>query len=253
MAKQLIETLTGSKIYQDYERAFSEATGLPVTLRAVESWQLPQHGKRFENPFCAMLSEKSRACAACLQVQQQLSETATSEPKTITCQAGLCDIAIPVRMGDQLIGFLATGQVFIRKPTEALFNRTAKLLAEWGVETDIADLRKAFFETRVLSARQHDSVVKLLSIFAEHLSMVSNQIVLREQNTEAPSSPAPSSSSRTIRPRNSRWSRSPRPSTPANFTSARFLRNPPASISRTTFPACAPNGQRTSCSTPISA
>jgi len=186
MAKQLIETLTGSKIYQDYERAFSEATGLPVTLRTVESWQLPQHGKRFENPFCGMLSQKSRACAACLQVQQQLSETATNEPKTITCQAGLCDIAIPVRMGDQLIGFLATGQVFIRKPTEVLFNRTAKLLAEWGVEADIEDLRKAFFDTRVLSARQHESVVKLLSIFAEHLSMVSNQIVLREQNAEAP-------------------------------------------------------------------
>ena len=57
MANHLIETLTGSKIYQDYERAFSEATGLPVTLRSVESWQLPQHGKRFENPFCAMLSQ----------------------------------------------------------------------------------------------------------------------------------------------------------------------------------------------------
>jgi AraC-like DNA-binding protein len=186
MANHLIETLTGSKIYQDYERAFSEATGLPVTLRSVESWQLPQHGKRFENPFCAMLSQKSRACAACLQTQQQLSETATNEPKTVTCAAGLCDTVVPVRMGDQLIGFLATGQVFTRKPTEALFARTCKLLAEWGVETDPQAVRQAFFDTRVMSARQHESVVKLLSIFAEHLSMVSNQIVLREQNTEAP-------------------------------------------------------------------
>ena len=89
-------------------------------------------------------------------------------------------------MGDQLIGFLATGQVFTRKPTEALFARTCKLLAEWGVETDPQAVRQAFFDTRVMSARQHESVVKLLSIFAEHLSMVSNQIVLREQNTEAP-------------------------------------------------------------------
>ncbi len=82
MAKQLIEALAGSKIYQDYEAAFSEMTGLPVALRSVESWQLPHHGKRFENPFCAMLSEKSRACAACLQTQQQLSESATREPHT---------------------------------------------------------------------------------------------------------------------------------------------------------------------------
>jgi len=186
MAKHLIEALAGSKIYQDYERAFSEATGLPIALRSVESWQLPHHGKRFENPFCAMIAEKSRACAACLQVQQRLSETATYEPQTITCPAGLCDVAVPVRMGDQLIGFLTTGQVFRKKPTEAQFNRTVKLLAEWGVQMDESELRDAYFDSRVLSSRQHESVVKLLAIFAEHLSMVSNQIVVREQNAEPP-------------------------------------------------------------------
>jgi AraC-like DNA-binding protein len=186
MAKHLIQALVDSKIYQDYERAFSEATGLPVALRSVESWQLPHHGKRFENPFCAMLAQKSRACAACLRVQQQLSETAINEPQTVNCPAGLCDIAVPVRMGDQLIGFLTTGQVFRKKPTEAQFNRVKKLLAEWGVQTDAGELRQAYFDTRVLSARQHDSVVKLLAIFAEHLSMVSNQIVVREQHAEPP-------------------------------------------------------------------
>ena len=76
--------------------------------------------------------------------------------------------------------------MFLKKPTEARFNRTAKLLAEWGVETDAADLRAAYFQTRVMSSRQHSSVVKLLSIFAEHLSMVSNQIAVQEQNTEPP-------------------------------------------------------------------
>ena len=186
MVKKLIETLVGSKIYQSYERAFSEATGLPVALRPVESWQLPHHGKRFENPFCGMLAQKSRSCAACLQTQQKLSETATHEPQTVTCAAGLSDTAVPVRMGEQLIGFLTTGQVFRKKPTEAQFNRTAKLLDDWGVQTNAKELRGAYFDTRVLSARQHESIVKLLSIFAEHLSMVSNQIVVQEQNEEPP-------------------------------------------------------------------
>jgi hypothetical protein len=44
--RALVEALSTSKIYQDYERAFSEATGLPMSLRPVESWQLPLHGKR---------------------------------------------------------------------------------------------------------------------------------------------------------------------------------------------------------------
>src|SRR6266576_3002898 len=83
--KSLVEALCTSKIFQEYERAFTEATGLPVALRPVESWQLPHHGKRNEGPFCALMSEKSHACAACLQVQEKLSQTSTYEPCTVTC------------------------------------------------------------------------------------------------------------------------------------------------------------------------
>ncbi len=186
MTKQLVETLAASKIYQDYERAFGEATGLPVALRTVDSWKLPLHGKRQENPFCAMLAGKSRSCAACLQTQQELSETATVEPKTVVCQVGLCDIAAPVRMGDKLIGFLTTGQVLAKAPTEAQFTRVAKLLAEWGVEGSPEKWRETYDQSLVLSVRQQESVGRLLGIFAEHLSMVSNQIVLQEQNAEPP-------------------------------------------------------------------
>ena len=185
-SKTLIETLTHSKIYQDYERAFSEATGLPVALRSVESWQLPHHGKRSENPFCALVAQKSRSCAACLQVQQKLSETATHEARSVTCQLGLCDTAVPLRTGDRLIGFLQTGQVFCRKPTDAQFNRMVKLVTEWGLEVDRSTLREAYFSTRVLNSRQHESVVKLLAIFAQHLSMVSNQVVVQQENAEPP-------------------------------------------------------------------
>lgn len=179
-----IAALTSSKIYQQYERAFTEATGLPVALRPVESWQLPHHSRRSENPFCGMLAEKSRACAACLQVQQELAEAATHEAKTVTCQLGLCDTAVPVRLGEKLIGLLQTGQVFRRTPTEAQFTRAAKQIAEWGVDMDMNQLRDAYFNTRVLSQKQHEAIVGLLTIFAQHLSMISNQIIVKQENAE---------------------------------------------------------------------
>jgi AraC-like DNA-binding protein/ligand-binding sensor protein len=184
--KNLVETLVRSKIYQDYERAFTDATGLPVSLRPVESWQLPHHGKRGENQLCAWVAQKSRACAACLQVQQELSEKGSREPVSVTCPIGLCDTAVPVRMGDQLIGFLQTGQIFRKKPTEAQFEKTARLVMDWGIPVDPKDLRQAYFGTRVLSSREQEAVVKLLSIFAQHLSMVSNQILVQQANAEPP-------------------------------------------------------------------
>jgi AraC-like DNA-binding protein/ligand-binding sensor protein len=180
----LIQSLADSRIYQDYERAFSETTGLPVSLRPVESWQLPHRGKRYENPFCAIMADKSRSCAACLRLQQQVSDTATNEAQTLTCELGMSDTAVPIRLGERLVGFLQTGQIFRKRPTEAQFNRTARLVAEWGVEVEADRLRQAYFGTKVLSSKQHEGIVKLLSIFAQHISMVSNQILVQRENTE---------------------------------------------------------------------
>ena len=180
----LVLALTSSKIYQDYERAFSETTGLPVSLRPVESWQLPHRGKRHENPFCGMMADKSRSCAACLRLQQELSDHAQNEPRSLTCELGMCDTAVPIRLGERLVGFLQTGQIFRKKPTETQFKRTAKMVAEWGIEIETDRLKHAYFGTKVLSSRQHDGVVKLLAIFAQHISMVSNQILVQRDNTE---------------------------------------------------------------------
>ena len=184
--KNLIEMLTNSKIYQDYERAFSETTGLPVSFRPVESWQLPNHGKRNENPLCAMLAEKSRACAACLEVQQKLSENAQHEAHTVVCQLGLCDTAVPVRLGEQLIGFLQTGQIFRKTPNQKQFNRAAKTIAEWGIQISREQLQNTYFASKVLAPKQYDSMIKLLGIFAEHISLVSNQILVQRKNVEPP-------------------------------------------------------------------
>jgi len=184
--RTLIDALVTSKIYQDYERAFTEATGLPVALRPVESWQLPHHGKRGESPFCEIVAGKSKACAVCLQVQDKLVKAAMDEPATVVCDAGLCDTAVPVRLGERVVGFLQTGQVFRKKPTETQFKRVRALTREWGVEIKDKELRDAYFGTQVVSPRQHESVIRLLSIFSEHLSILSNQLVVQQENSEPP-------------------------------------------------------------------
>jgi YesN/AraC family two-component response regulator len=98
----------------------------------------------------------------------------------------MCDTAIPVRLGDKPVGFLQTGQLFRKRPTEAQFERTARLVDEWGVPVSPEELREAYFGTRVVAPKQHNSIVKLLAIFAQHLSMVSNQIIVQQANAELP-------------------------------------------------------------------
>jgi AraC-like DNA-binding protein len=183
---QLIETLTHSQIYQNYARAYTEATGLPVALRPVETWQLPLHGKRKENPVCALMAGKGRTCAACLQTQEKLARGAMEQPCTVTCAYGLSETAVPVRLGNETLGFLQTGQVFRQEPINAQFVRIAERMEKLDLDLDGEELKQAYFETPIISQARMNSVTNLLSIFADHLSMKSNQIAVQQVNAEPP-------------------------------------------------------------------
>ena len=184
--QSLIDVLAQSNLYREYERAFTEAVGVPLTLRAVESWQLPYHGKRRENPFCSFLAAKSRSCAACLRTSQRLTRLAAERAATVTCATGLSETAIPVRVGDRLLGFLQTGQVFLKPPAEAQFERTAQVLSQWDVTIRKDHLRDAYFSSRTLEADQQDAVVTMLTIFGQHLSMIGDQIAAWKGHAESP-------------------------------------------------------------------
>jgi len=183
-SKNLIERLSQSKIYEDYSKAFVETTGLPLSLQPVEAWQLALRSHPKESPFCAIMSKNSRTCAACLQVQDQARTQSKTEPTTVRCFAGLCDTVVPVRLGNEVFGYLQTGQIFSHTPTRNQFARTARQLVEWGLKVDLAQAEEAYFHTRVIGPKQYEAMVRLLSIFAEHLSMVSNQLVVQQDNAE---------------------------------------------------------------------
>jgi AraC-like DNA-binding protein/ligand-binding sensor protein len=185
--KQLVEKLTRSEIYRDYARAYSTATGLPLALRPVEHWQLATHDTPNENPFCVLMARSSRVCAACLEVQRKLTEKTGDRSRTVTCFAGLSDSAVPIHVGDQLIGFLQTGQILLNQPTKFRFDQTARKLVDWGVKVDLGKARDAYFHTRVLSKKQYRGMLRLLEIFGRHLSILSNQIAVESSTAE----PAP--------------------------------------------------------------
>jgi AraC-like DNA-binding protein/ligand-binding sensor protein len=183
----LVDKLSRSQIYQDYEKAFGQTTGLPLSLRPVEVWQLAHQGKTNQNPFCALMGKGSGSCAACLQSQRGISGRNGEEgPQTVVCFAGLCETAVPVKIGRELVGYLQTGQVLLKKPTTGDFNRISRKLIEWGLTADLGRIEEAYFQTRVLSREQLESVARLVSIFAQHLSLVGNQVMVREEHAEPP-------------------------------------------------------------------
>ena len=185
-SRELVRQLHESEIFRDYEKAFRETTGLPINLRPIEAFNLPHHGDPQEAPFCALMAGTNQSCAACLQLQRKVEEEARLEPKTLKCFAGLCDSAVPVRVGENLVAFLQTGQILLHQPNKREFKKVARYLINWGVTADLKRLEEAYFQTRVLDKKQYDAVLRLLTIFAKHLSSLSNELMVSAQQAESP-------------------------------------------------------------------
>ncbi len=178
--------LRQSEIFRDYQKAYETATGLPMALRTAGSFQSPLHGSKQANAFCTLMAKNNKTCAACLQLQQRVEEEASFGTRTLQCFAGLSESAVPVRVGDKILGYLQTGQVFLTPPTKARFRQVLRQLAAWGSLGDARRLETAYFQTRILARRQYESVVNLLAVFAQHLSALSNQVMVQETAAENP-------------------------------------------------------------------
>lgn len=185
-SRNVVTQLQRSELFRDYQNAFETTTGLPLGLRAAGSFQFPLHGSKRANPFCALMAGRNKTCGACLQLQQQVEDSATMEAKTMRCFAGLNESAVPVRVGENVVGYLQTGQVLLQQPSESGFRAIKRQLAPGTPTADVSAIREAYFKTRVFTRSQFDSVVSLLSIFAQHLAAISNQLMVRENTCESP-------------------------------------------------------------------
>jgi AraC-like DNA-binding protein/ligand-binding sensor protein len=178
--------LQQSVLFRDYQDAFETATGLPLVLRSVGSFQPPLHGSKKIASFCALMGSTNKTCSACLQLQARVEAESITEPKTLECFAGLNESVVPIRLGDTVIAYLQTGQVLLRTPTEKAFRSVVAELSKWKSTLDIDELHTAFFETRVLTKPRYGAVLRLLSSFAHHLSLVSNELMIQQSSAEPP-------------------------------------------------------------------
>ena len=182
--KKLLELLAQSKIYRQYERAFLEATGLPLALRPVEFFGLPFQGKKNENGFCAFLARKG-SCSLCLQTQGRCARNPGEQSRSVQCAFGLTETRVPVRVGDRVIGFLATGQIFTRRPKATVFkNSIRRFFAHGSAAAKRAE--QLWKQTPSMAGSRYEATIQLLKFFANQLSNLSNQIVTEQLNAEPP-------------------------------------------------------------------
>ncbi len=185
-ASPIADQLSRSRILQDYERAFSEATGLPLKFAPVGRKRPGMRGSEKANPFCTTMAETESGCRLCVDMQEDLTKDENGSTKSAACIAGLTDSAVPVRVGAKVLGYLQTGQIALRQLTRDDFRHVTDFLKRGGADVDWETLEDAYFKTRVISRPQYDAVLGLLEVFAQHLSLAAEQIATQQSHAEPP-------------------------------------------------------------------
>ncbi len=179
--------LTKSRLFQDYQSAFESATGLPLNLQQAGGALGKLSNRPGGNSFCLLMAKGNQACAACFALQQKLEQQAGMEPRSLHCFAGLCESAVPVRVGDKIIAFLQTGQILLHRPDAKQFSKVAQTLLELGTEFNFKTAEDAWLASTVLKESQYEAMLRLLHIFAGHLSECANALSLEAQSAESAS------------------------------------------------------------------
>jgi AraC-like DNA-binding protein len=166
------EDLARLPLVEYYETAFRKATGVSLKLAPPEEPTRRLSFGASEREFCSLLAQTPAGCGGCLEAQVRAQRGARTKRSAmqINCVAGLTDVAVPILVDGQHVATLMSGQIFRREPTERDFRMVVKLLGEGQGEDWKKRVRKAYFETPVVTSDRLQAVIQLLNVFARYLA-----------------------------------------------------------------------------------
>ncbi len=123
-------------------------------------------------PLCACLRKQPDGERLCAAFRRKLRDDAEAGPQAARCDAGLWELAVPVRVGAQTVGHLLVSG-FAGEPSGAAgLGRVRHLLARAGVPLDalvLADLREAH---AVVPVPRREALARVLQLGADRLALV---------------------------------------------------------------------------------
>jgi hypothetical protein len=55
---------------------------------------------------------------------------------------------------------------------------------QWGIGDDLKKIEEAWLQTKVVSRKHYEPMLRLLEVFAQHLSLVASQLIIQCKQSE---------------------------------------------------------------------
>lgn len=161
---------------------FTKATGIPLHFVSALGH------RTLEAPVCTLCRflhshpDGARHCAGFLQ---KLLEQARDHTATATCEAGLEEVAVPLRTGGQTFGYIVFGHSRARPPDRVSLNRARHLLSRLGVALQAEQLEVLSADTPIADPARLAAMTRLVEAAAERLVLGITQHIVHPP-TEMP-------------------------------------------------------------------
>ncbi len=179
---RLLDELRASEVFREYEQAYHEVTQLPLVLRSALPHEQIDFDPTKEHDFCHFMRQHNDSCKTCLHLDEHVQRDGLPIHKA--CFAGIHVTAVPVKVHQSVIGYLQTGEVLLQKPSEEKLEESTKQLLDWGIKLSEDDLKSLLDGGPILSPKQYEAVIKMLEIFAKHISEVAAKISVSPELNE---------------------------------------------------------------------
>lgn len=166
--KALYQRLAESPELRTFQRDFEITTGLQ--LRFVDELGLAPPCTAPANALCRAILADEAGARLCARARHGLLEKARDEACATTCDAGLVEAAVPVRVGRITVGFFLLGGVMKDRPSTANLHKTVHLLRKAGLripEETIASLRR---RSRHVSEDFVEAVLRMVAAAARQIA-----------------------------------------------------------------------------------
>jgi len=175
--------LAGKKLLQEYHSVLLELSGIVTDFVSPNGTVLNLCPQGHLNPICNMIRDTECGSALCALSNRKLEECRKSGKSVVyKCHAGFIDIIVPLFVNKKFIGCLTAGQILNKIPTEESYNEFRDKTKY--LKTEEKALKKYYFDTKIFTNEQLESLVKLLTLIGNYIVESESKIIFLESATE---------------------------------------------------------------------
>jgi AraC-like DNA-binding protein len=154
---------------QEFQRDFEQLSGLKLAF--VDELGMGEDSNPGCSALCAAMASSEAGRAICARLRQGLFAEAAGQPTCTTCDAGLVEVVVPLRISGIPAGFFVFAGAAEQKPDLPSRHKVRHLLHKAGVDIGESELNRLMDASPVVSREALAACRRIAHLAAKQISL----------------------------------------------------------------------------------